>query len=654
MTHAGSLGAIYLGDGRCRFVVWSPRAERVALHLIVPDERVVALDPLPRGYFAVDVDGVAPGTTYRYRLDDEAEWPDPASRSQPDGVHGPSAVVDPAAFSWTDAAWRGVALRDLVIYELHVGTFSPSGTVDGVIPHLDDLRELGVTAIEVMPVAQFPGARNWGYDGVYPYAVQHSYGGPDGLRRLVDACHARGLAVVLDVVYNHLGPEGNYLSNYGPYFTDRYHTPWGDAVNMDGPHSDEVRRYFIDNALHWVAEYHVDGFRLDATDRIVDQSATHFLRALTTAVHELAGDLGRRVWVIAESAANDAGYILPAALNGYGLDAQWGDDFHHALHALLTGERGGYYADFGELWQLAKSFRQNVVYDGLYSRYRCRTHGNAPRLATPSQFVVATQNHDQVGNRATGDRLNHQVSLESARLAAAAVILSPFLPLLFMGEEYAEHAPFQYFTSHGDPALQRAVSEGRRNEFARFAWQGEVPDPQHEATFRRSKLDHDLKRGGGHQAMLAYYRELLRLRRELPALAARDSATLDAVPFADRQVLLVRRGNAEHETALILNFSEHEEYGDLPLPPGIWRRVLDSADTCWQGAGSAIPSEIKSQGTTRLNLRPRSAALLERVPAAALTPPPPLPTLGEGVPGSERVRPSSAPPLPRLGEGAGG
>ena len=597
------LGAIWLGNGRVRFTVWAPRAREVEVHLHGEPPRFVALEPCPHGYYRVSIDGVQPGDRYTYRLDGVDEWPDPASRSQPDGVHSASAIVDPT-FDWADGGWEGIPREALVIYELHVGTFSAAGSFDGVVPMLPSLRDLGVTAIELMPVAQFPGDRNWGYDGVDLYAPQTSYGGPDGLRRLVDACHAQGLAVLLDVVYNHLGPEGNYLAKYGYYFTDRYHTPWGDAVNVDGPWSDDVRRFFIENALHWVRDFHIDGFRLDATDRIIDESAIHFLRSLSDAIHEEATRQDRHIWTIAESDANDVRYIVPAARNGYGLDAQWGDDLHHALHALLTGERDGYYSQFGSIAELAKAVRQVFVFDGVYSEYRQRTYGSSPDQGDASQFVVCSQNHDQVGNRAAGERLSHIVGHDAARLAAAIYLLSPYIPLMFMGEEYAEDAPFQYFTSHTDPALAEAVSRGRRAEFSRFGWQPEVPDPQDPATFERSKLDHSLSERGEHAAMLDLYRDLLRLRRERPALACLDKRRQDVVEL-EGDVLLVRRWTDGDEVAMVYNLSAESRSPLLPLPPGEWKVLLGTAD-------GPQPELITAPASARLTIAPRSAVVLAR------------------------------------------
>ena len=398
------LGATYLEGGQCGFLVWAPLINRVEVHILSPEERIVPLKKVSRGYHYGVVPGVKPGTRYFYRLDGNTERPDPASRFQPEGVHGPSQVIDPH-FVWEELHWSGIPFSHYVIYELHVGTFTAQGTFDAIVPHLDELKDLGITSIMIMPVAQFPGDRNWGYDGVCPFAVQNSYGGPEGFKRLIDACHQRGLAVILDVVYNHLGPEGNYFHDFGPYFTDQYRTPWGPAINFDGPDSDEVRRFFIENALSWVTEFRLDALRLDAVHGIFDSSALHFLQELAATVHEQAERLNRRIYVIAESDLNDVRIVRSPELGGYGLDAQYNDDFHHALHTLLTGERIGYYKDFGRLQDLAKAFAEGFVYSGAYSPTRRRRHGNTSKYLAAPQFVVFAQNHDQVGNRRSAQRL---------------------------------------------------------------------------------------------------------------------------------------------------------------------------------------------------------------------------------------------------------
>jgi len=579
------------------------------VHLFAPQERVAALEKKPHGYFEAVVEGVEPGSLYKYRLGGTRERPDPASRHQPQGVHGPSQVVElPGPGS--GSGWRGLPLERLVFYELHVGTFTPEGTFDAVIPHLDELKELGITAIELMPVAQFPGERNWGYDGVFPFAVQNSYGGPEGLQRLVRACHERGLAAVLDVVYNHLGPEGNCLGDFGPYFTDRYRTPWGLALNFDGPGNREVRRYFIENALTWFSAHEFDALRLDAIHGIFDQSARPFLAELAGAVRARARALGRPLYLIPESDLNDVRVLEARERGGFGHDAQWNDDFHHALHALLTGERNGYYQDFGEVAHLAQAFREGFVLSGQPSAYRGRRHGTSSRQIAAHRFVVYAQNHDQVGNRREGDRLSQSLSLEALKLAAGVVVLSPFLPLLFMGEEYGETAPFPYFVSHSDPALIEEVRSGRRREFARFGWSGPIPDPQDEATFRAAKLDHGLRRQGKHKLLREYYRALLRLRRELPALAELSKDTQQVGLEDEQRLLWVRRWHGGQHALLAANFSEGAAMVRVPARAGVWRKALDSSEERWGGAGTRAPDALQSSGQIAFALAPWALLLL--------------------------------------------
>jgi maltooligosyltrehalose trehalohydrolase len=481
-------------------------------------ERTELLEPRGSGVFSSVLAGVPVGTDYAYRLDQGRSRPDPVSRYRPLGVHGPSRIVDPELFRWSDQGWTGVPAAELVIYELHIGTFTSVGTFDSAISQLPRVAELGVTAIEIMPVAEFPGGRNWGYDGVSLYAPQSTYGGPDGLRRLVDACHRTGLGVILDVVYNHIGPEGNYLPEFGPYFSDRHSTAWGDGWNLDGPDSVEVRRYLLDNALYWIMEYHIDGFRLDAADKIIDQSATHLLKELVLLVKGQADALGRHIALIAESDANDPRFIEAVDDGGYGLDAQWSDDFHHAVHAALTGERQGTLQDFGGVQPIAKALRDRFVNDGRYSRYRQRRYGRPAGHLPSNRFVVFVQNHDQVGNRAGGERLSLLVSPNALRLAAATLLLSPYVPLLFMGEEYGELNPFLYFVSHSDLDLVEAVRQARRCELGAFGGTGETPDPQSEDTFVRSTLDWSRLAAPSHRQLRNLYADLIWLRRTEPAL----------------------------------------------------------------------------------------------------------------------------------------
>jgi maltooligosyltrehalose trehalohydrolase len=605
------LGASFLGNSRTRFVVWAPLARKVEVHLLVPRERVGPMESGERGYHHATVGDIEPGSLYMYRLDEGRERPDPASRFQPQGVHGPSQVVGPH-LEWEDAGWTGLELQEYTIYELHVGAFTPEGTFNAVIPHLDELKDLGITAIELMPVAQFPDARNWGYDGVYPFAVQDSYGGPEGLKRLVNACHKLGLAVVLDVVYNHLGPAGNYLTEFGPYFTDSYNTPWGAALNFDGPHSDEVRRFFIENALYWVTEFHIDALRLDAVHAIIDRSALPFLEELAEAVHQQAERLKRRVHVIAESNLNDARLIRSRELGGYGLDAQWNEDFHHSLHTLLTGERTGYYQDFGEFGQLVKAFREGFVYSGQYSPYRRHRQGSSSRDVPAHKLVVFAQNHDQVGNRMLGERLSQLVPFEGLKLTAGVVLLSPFIPLLFMGEEYGETAPFQYFVSHSDPALIEAVRRGRREEFKAFAWQGEPPDPQDEGTFLRAKLNRGLRGKGHHGVLFEFYKELFRLRKTIEALASLSKEQMEVLGYEEDQVLFLRRWSGNSEVFAVFSFADAEATMVVSIPDGRWRKLLDSADERWQGKGTSIPDMLHSEQEAALTLGPMSLALFVR------------------------------------------
>jgi maltooligosyltrehalose trehalohydrolase len=526
-----------------RFEVWAPTPERV--ELVIGDDRhaMAPVEGRP-GWLAAEVADAGPGTRYGFSLDGGPVRPDPRSASQPDGVSGPSEVVDHGAFRWTDSSWRGVPLPSAVVYELHVGTFTDEGTFDSAIAKLPHLVELGVDVVELLPVNGFPGERGWGYDGVDLFAPHAAYGGPDGLKRLVDACHGAGLAVVMDVVYNHLGPAGNHLAEFGPYFTDKYETPWGMAVNLDDRGSDEVRRFFLDNGLAWLRDYHCDGLRIDAVHALVDTSAMHLLEELAIEVEGLSAALGRTLFLIAESDLNDPRVVARREVGGYGIDAQWSDDFHHALHAVLTGERSGYYADFGSLEQLATALRRAFVHAGDFAPERGRRHGRAVPEGMPGwRFLGYLQDHDQVGNRAQGERSSHLLSVERLKIAAALVLTSPFVPMLFMGEEWGASSPFQYFTDHQDEALGKAVSEGRRSEFASFGWAPEdVPDPQDVATFERSKLRWAEVAEAPHAELLEWHRRLLALRRSTPALTDGRLDEVSVTVDEDEGHLLVRRG----------------------------------------------------------------------------------------------------------------
>ncbi len=610
MRERNPLGATPLDADRCRFRVWAPLREQVGLHVTSPEDRLVPMDPDGSGYHETVVQGVRPGARYLFRLGEDLERPDPASRFQPQGVHGPSEVV-PSASPAREPAWCGLPLSDYVMYEVHVGTFSPKGTFEGVVEELDRLRDLGITALELMPVAQFPGGRNWGYDGVYPFAVQDTYGGISGLRSLVEACHARGMAVVLDVVYNHLGPEGNYLADFGPYFTDRYHTPWGPAVNFDGSDSGGVRDYFTQNALYWIEGFGIDALRLDAVHAIMDFSARPFLQELAEAAAGARLTLNRSVHLIAESSLNDTRLVRRPEQGGFGLDAQWNDDFHHAVHALLTGERDGYYADYGRMEHLAKALDQGYVYTGQHSVFRRRRHGNPSGDLPGTRFVVSVQNHDQVGNRMRGNRLGHLVSFCDLKLAAGLMLLSPNLPLLFMGEEYGETAPFPYFISHTDSDLVEAVRAGRREEFAAFRWSGEPPDPYDEATFASARLNPELRRSGPGRALEALYRELLGLRRRLPPLEIPNRVRPEIRLWPGTLLTLHRRREPEGVVALFHLGPDPGRF-TLDLPEGDWRLRLDSGTGPWaedEAQGSFHPL---SQGAYALSLPPRSFMLLHR------------------------------------------
>ena len=587
------LGARIIKDEGTRFRIWAPKAQSMAV--LVLSGKAAGTVPMlqeEKGYYSVTVPGVADGDRYLFQIDGDQAYPDPASRFQPGGVHEASQVVDPTMFNWTDEGWSGVPLEQCRIYEIHVGTFSREGTFEAVIPFLDYLVDLGITALELMPVSQCPGVRNWGYDGVYHYAPQHNYGGPDGMKQLVNACHRKGLAVILDVVYNHLGPEGNYLAQFGHYFTDKYRTPWGMALNFDGPHSDSVTEYFLTNAMYWINEYHLDALRLDAVDWIFDQTPKHFLQRLAEELHDQRGRLGRAVYFFAENDTNDARLINPHSIGGYGIDAQWCDNFHHALRTLLTGETTGYYEDFGQFSQLVKAYTDAFVFTGEYSRYRQRRHGGLARERATSQFVVFTQNHDQVGNRKCGDRLSAIQSLEKLLLAAGTMLLSPYLPLLFMGEEYGETAPFHYFVDHSDPALIEAVFKGKHEEHASGICEGEIPDPSAESTFLESKIDLTRKREGEQLIIFEFYRLLLSLRTRLPALQVFDRKEMEIVGLQQQKVLAIRRWAGQSSVLCLFSFSNVRQDVALSLPQGNWEKILDSSAQHWRGQGEIAAGRI--------------------------------------------------------------
>ncbi|HEY9673567.1 MAG TPA: malto-oligosyltrehalose trehalohydrolase [Waterburya sp.] len=601
------VGSDYLGESRCAFTVWAPSHDDVAVQIVYPEQRLLPMQKDEQGYWKTTADGIEPGTLYFYKIAGE-DRPDPASHSQPKDVHGPSEVVEHSFSDWTDAGWSGVPLEEMIIYELHVGTFTPEGTFEAIIPRLGELREFGINAIEIMPVAQFPGDRNWGYDGAYTYAVQNSYGGPEGLKKLVDAAHREGLSVILDVVYNHFGPEGAYHSLFGPYFTEMYKTPWGMAMNFDDVYSEGARNYFIENALYWFQNYHIDALRLDAIHAIFDLGAKHILQEMAEKIEALSASVGRKLYLIAESDLNDVRVIREKQLGGHGMDAQWSDDFHHVIHVLLTGEQRGYYRDFGKVEQLAKAYKDSFVYDWKYAPHRRRYHGSDASDRPGHQFVICTQNHDQVGNRMLGERLTHLVSFEALKLAAGALMLSPNIPMIFMGEEYGEDSPFLYFISHTDEDLVEAVRQGRKREFADFHMEGEFIDPFSLDAFHRSQLKWEKRQEGKHKALLELYKHLIQLRRTMPALKTLDKQNLEASAVEDDKLLFLRRESNGSQIYCIMNFND-KNVTFQASPGGIWRKILDSADTQWMGSGSSMPEKlIREQEVT---ICPQSFALYE-------------------------------------------
>ncbi|OJV14806.1 MAG: malto-oligosyltrehalose trehalohydrolase [Dyadobacter sp. 50-39] len=585
-----STGANYAAE-QCTFTVWAP--QKATMQVIV-DGRSERMQKDDEGYFTAVLTGIAPGARYRFSPAEGEGYPDPASHYQPEGVHGASAVVDHYAYPWTDIEWKGLPLKELLLYEIHTGTFTPEGTFEGIISKLDYLAELGVNAIELMPVCQFPGNRNWGYDLVFPYAVQDSYGGPDGLKALVDAAHAKGIAVFLDVVFNHIGPEGNYLPQFGPYFTDQYVTPWGNAINLDGEWSDGVRAYFCNAILHWCENYHIDGLRVDAVHMMFDYGAVHFWELVSAEVKELRQRVGRDFYLIAESDLNSPRVVQSPENGGWDFNVQWLDDFHHALYVLLDPAGRDRYEDFGSIRQWAKAFTDGFVHSGEFVTFRKRRHGASSAGISGERFLVFNQNHDQVGNRVGGERLSMLVSFEKQKLAAAAILLSPYLPMLFMGEEFGAQTPFFYFVSHSDEELIRKVVEGRRKEFENYKWDKDPPNPQDESTFTQSKLDWSQPGKGRHAALLRWHRALIALRRTHPALRhfAKNDVRVEVVN--DSCLVLYRRSADQRaELACVFNLGAEAVEVTLPGDGGGWVKTLDSEDEEW-GVGTVPVDEPPS------------------------------------------------------------
>jgi len=570
-------------------LVWAPLADAIELRLSNSDTKI-PLEKKAYGYWETHTDKIKIDDTYFFTVNNIPQLPDPASLVQPDGVHGGSQAIDIKNFEWTDYQWNNIPLEEYIFYEIHTGTFSPQGTFEGIEQRLDHLRELGINAIEIMPIAQFPGSRNWGYDGVYPFAVQNSYGGAKALQQLVNACHKKDVAVVLDVVYNHLGPEGNYLSQFAPYFTDKYKTPWGSAVNFDDAWCDGVRRYFIENALMWFRDFRIDALRLDAVHAIKDFSPVHILQEIKQYVDELTKATGRNHYLIVESDLNDPRFINPLEENGYGMDAQWIDEFHHALRVTAGGETTGYYSDFNSIRHLAKSYKDAYVYDGQFSAHRKKTFGIKSEKNPGKQFIVFSQNHDQVGNRMLGERTSQLVSFEMQKLLAAAVVVSPYLPMFFMGEEWSEPHPFLYFVSHTDKQLAEAVREGRKKEFAAFHISGEAPDPTAEETFQQSKLQWDLLHQQPHETMLQYYKALIALRKQQPALRHLNRQQLSVDTNEEQKILLLHRWYQDQHIISLMNFSKTQQLVLMPAYQPQWNKIFDSADTKWKGPAPSEPS----------------------------------------------------------------
>lgn len=526
-----------------QFEVWAARAKSVFVK--------VGADSFPmhesdEGWWRVQVDSAGPGADYGFLVDkDPTPYPDPRSQWQPNGVNALSRVYDQAAFRWSDSDFRPPPIASAVVYEFHVGTFTSAGTLDAAIEKLDYLRELGVTHVELMPVAAFAGKHGWGYDGVFLFAVHEPYGGPDALKRFIDAAHHLGLAVLLDVVYNHFGPVGNYTGKFGPYLTNAHQTPWGGAVNLEERGSHQVRRFFCDNALMWMRDFHLDGLRIDAVHAFIDRSAIHFLEELAIETETVSATLGRRLVLIAESDSNDPRIVTPRERGGFGIDAQWNDDFHHALMTVLSREKpSGYYVDFGSFAQLAKALEKTFVYDGIFSRYRDRIHGRPAGGLSQHRFLGFIQNHDQVGNRPIGDRISDIVGVDRAKIAAAVVLLGPFIPLIFQGEEWASTSPFQYFADHEDPELARRVSEGRKHEFAAFGWDpASIPDPEKPETFFNSKLKWVELSAPAHAEMLAWYRRLIQLRRSTPCLNNGEPGNTQVMSSEEQRWFSMKRGS---------------------------------------------------------------------------------------------------------------
>jgi maltooligosyltrehalose trehalohydrolase len=574
----------YSGESRCRFTVWAPLRERMVLHIIHPEEQKMEMKKQKDGTFILEASEIEPGSKYYFMPDGEKDLADPASHFQPEGTNGPSEIVDHKTYQWNDHSWKGIPFKDLIIYELHIGTFSPGSTFESAIPLLDNLVATGINAVELMPVAQFPGTRNWGYDVLFPYAVQHSYGGPEGLKKFVDACHQKGIAVILDVVYNHLGPGGDFFSEYGPYFTDRYHCPWGDAINLDGEWSDGVRDYFSDNPLHWFTHYHIDALRLDAMHTIFDNGAVSVWQLMHQKIQALQQDLGRHLYMIAESDLNSPRILKHPEYGGYGFDAQWLDDFHHSIYVLLNPKDNIRYKDFGRLEQLAKAYTDGFVHSGEYVEFRKRRYGASSAGISGEKFVAFINNHDQCGNRIGGETLSRLLDFDRLKLAAAAMLLAPYVPMLFMGEEYASNRPFFFFVDYADEEQAKTISKVRKEEFSKVNTPGEMPDPIAEKTFRDCILDHEQRRKGKYRVMHEWYKKLISLRKKNSILKNFNKNNIRTQLIAEDVLIIYRKDDHAFDHIIIfLNFSENIHSHILPDYGFIWCKLLDSTDPLHDG-----------------------------------------------------------------------
>ncbi len=607
-------GIYKLPDDQWKCCVWAPHARKTELVLNPgsTEENVIDLTKDAAGYWKTEFRLKQNGTKYKYRINGKKLLPDPASLSQPEGVHGASAIIDLQSFNWSDQQWKNIPPDQTVMYELHTGTFTPKQNFEGITEKLDYLTDLGINAIELMPVNQFPGKRNWGYDGVYPYAVHNHYGGAEELQKLVNACHNKNIALILDVVYNHLGPEGNYLPEFAPYFTRSYNTPWGAAVNFDDVYSYGLRNYFIQNALMWLKDFHVDALRLDAVHAIKDYSAKHFLQELHEEVELLNKETGKDHYLIAESNLNDVRLINPSEKGGYGLEAQWNDDYHHALHALLTGERSGYYKDYGESCHLLKAIRDAFVYDGIYSDFRKKVYGNTAKDNPGKQFVIFNQNHDQAGNRKSGDRLTTLLNFEQLKLCTATLFSLPFVPMLFMGEEYGESSPFLYFVDHTSNELNKLVRQGRKKEFSHSWDKSPPPDPDKEETFLQSALKWNYKTNRYQSALLSLHKFLISLRKTHPVFSKPVRENLKINTCNTGNILQLERFYGNNAILGFFNYSaEREEIQLNPHYSSGLTLILNTASSEWEGNFDNIP--LHPEENTTITVMPGSAIIFEGI-----------------------------------------